>query len=272
MAGKNRIGTEAMIEETKQEKRKRKLEEIARRNAEMATGFVDCACLIHDVLYDWKYVENLYNSLCRNLTPQIRLHVYTEKNRPVPGHMIHHPLQEWPGIRGPKRSWWYKIQLFNSQYHRTPMIYFDLDTVITGNIDWIWQLPTDQFWAVQDFKYLFKGGNHVINSSVMWFNPAQWNYVYQEFDPGDVVQVRRWHGDQDYIQEKIPLSKRQYFPIDQVRSWRWELYDGGYNFRSRKHHTPGTGTLIPESTSIAVFHGHPKPHEISDPVILQHWK
>jgi len=262
-----------MIEETKQQKRQRKLAEAAKRNLAWSAGIVDCACLIHDKLYDWQYVEKLYNGLCRNLTPKVRLHVYTEKNRAVPDHMIHHPLQEWPSIRGPKQSWWYKIQLFNAQYHQVPMMYFDLDTVITANIDWIWQLPTTQFWAVQDFKYLFRGRNPTINSSVMWFNPAHWNYVYQEFDPDEVVKTRgRWHGDQDYIQEKIPLEKCRYFPIDQVRSWRWELHDGGYDFRQRKHRTPGAGTVIPDATSIAIFHGHPKPHEVRDPTVLQHWQ
>ena len=46
--------------------------------------YIDCACLIHHTLYDWSYVDKLYNSLCRNLTPTVRLHVYTESNRFVP--------------------------------------------------------------------------------------------------------------------------------------------------------------------------------------------
>jgi len=234
---------------------------------------IDCACLIHDVQYQWDYVDKLYNSLCRNLTPTVRMHVYTEKHRIVPGHMIHHPLQEWENIRGPKRSWWYKIQLFDRRQHAGPLLYFDLDTVIVGNIDWIWQLPTDRFWAVQDFKYLFRPSRSTINSSVMWFDPARWDHVYREFDPSDVVQKRnRWHGDQDYIQEKMPPGQVGYFDTEFVKSWRWELQDGGYDFRFRKHKNPGAGTSLPPQTSVLIFHGSPKPHEISDPTVLQHWK
>ena len=33
------------------------------------TDTIDCACLIHDTLYDWSYVDKLYRSLDRNLTP-----------------------------------------------------------------------------------------------------------------------------------------------------------------------------------------------------------
>ena len=68
------------------------------------------------------------------------------------------------------------------------------------------------------------------------------------------------------------MEKCRYLPTDQVRSWRWELHDGGYDFLKRKHRTPGTGTVIPDTTSIAIFHGHPKPHEISDSTVLQHWQ
>lgn len=233
---------------------------------------VDCACLIHDVQYGWEYVDRLYNSLCRNLTPKVRMHVYTERHRIIPAHMVHHELQEWPGIRGPKRSWWYKIQLFDPRHHSGPMMYFDLDTVITGNIDWIWQLPTDRFWAVRDFKYLFRPGRQAINSSVMWFDPSQWNCVYQEFDHEEVAHRRSaWHGDQDFIQEKIPRTRVGYFDTNRVKSWRWELQEGGYDFKTKKHKNPGTPAMLIAPTSIAVFHGSPKPHEVTDPAILKHW-
>jgi hypothetical protein len=234
---------------------------------------IHCACLIHDVAYSWDYVERLYNSLCRHLTPHVKLHVYTERTRPVPDHMIRHALQEWPDIRGPKKSWWYKVQLFDHRHYAGPLLYFDLDTVIVNNIDWIWQLPLDKLWAVQDFKRLFRPGNAEINSSVMWFDTARWHHIFREFNPEDVTQRRhQWHGDQDYIYEKMPPAHVGYFDCDQVKSWRWELYDGGYDFKQRKHCAPGIGTIVPEKTSILVFHGSPKPHEVKDHVIVAHWQ
>ena len=145
----------------------------------LGENVIDCACLIHDTLYDFAYVDKLYKALCRNLTPEVKLHVYTESNRNVPAPYIKHSLEEWPGIRGPKSSWWYKVQLFNPEQHRGNLLYFDLDTIIVNNIDWIWQLPQNYFWAVRDFKYLFKSRRATINSSVMWFNLQKYNYVYQ---------------------------------------------------------------------------------------------
>lgn len=237
-----------------------------------ALTHVDCACLIHDTLYPWDYVERLYNSLCRNLSLPVRMHVYTESNRVVPGHMIHHALEEWPGVRGPKRSWWYKIQLFNHLHHQGPLLYLDLDTVIVGNLDWVLALPTDRFWAVQDFKYLFRPAKVSMNSSMMWFDTTRWAHIYQHFDPGQIAHVRTpWHGDQDYLHEQLGCGKENYFEKSRVQSWRWQLKDGGFDFRTRRYKAPGTGTVLGNDVSVLIFHGSPKPHEIQDDVVRQHW-
>ena len=65
---------------------------------------IDCACVIHGDVYQWHYVDTLYSMLTRNLSRPIRMHVYTEHDRPVPPHMIKHVLTEWPGIQGAKKS------------------------------------------------------------------------------------------------------------------------------------------------------------------------
>jgi len=232
---------------------------------------IDCACLIHGNYYSWRYVDNLYQNLCRNLTPRVRLHVYTEPERSVPSHMIHHALKPWPVVPGAKSSWWYKIQLFDPEFHSGPLLYFDLDTIVVNNIDWIWRLSTQDFWAVRDFRYLLLGSRSSVNSSVMWFDTRKWWDVCRDFDPNSRFCGTKWKGDQDYINDKIPLARKKYFDTGQIKSWRWELHDGGYNFRTRKQNAPGAGTQIPGSTSVIVFHGNPKPHEIKDSVIASYW-
>lgn len=233
---------------------------------------LNCACLIHDTLYDFGYVDKLYRALCRNLSPNVRLHVYTESNRDVPSPYVKHDLQEWPGIRGPKQSWWYKIQLFNPDYYAGPLLYFDLDTVIVNNIDWIWQQKTNYFWAARDFKYLFRPRRATINSSVMWFDTTRFSNIYTDFNPKDVVKrIKPWHGDQDYIHEHIPVASLKYLDTTRIRSYKWEIKEGGYNFNTRKHHAPGADTNLNEDTSVLIFHGNPKPHECRDKNVLQHW-
>jgi len=233
---------------------------------------IHCACVIHDTKYDFSYVDKLYRALCRNLTPEVILHVFTESNRSVPVPYIKHSLQEWPGIRGPKSSWWYKIQLFNPEHYSGQLLYFDLDTVIVGNLDWIWALPQDRFWAVKDFKYLFRSRRVTLNSSVMWFNTNKCKYVYDNFDSGPVrKQTVRYHGDQDYIHTQIPSDQLSFFDIAKVKSYKWQIKEGGYNFSTRKHISPGAKTVIDSDTTVIIFHGNPNPCEENHPVIRDNW-
>lgn len=238
----------------------------------MINGPIDCACVIYGQTYDWIYVERLYSMLTRHITPGIRLHVYTESTRPVPAYMIKHELEDF-GLLGPRRAWWYKMQLFDNKHHRGPLLYFDLDTVIVDNLDWIWNLPLTHFWTVKDFKELWKPTHHGINSSIMWWNTGQFDKVWQQFKSKPLNEImRRYPGDQDYLTATIADREIGFFDQDRIKSWRWQCKDGGYDFHQRRHLTPGTGTAYPKKTSVLVFHGRPKPDQIVDPVIQQHWQ
>jgi hypothetical protein len=233
---------------------------------------IDCACLFHGSVYEWQYVDHLYNMLSRNLSLPVRLHVYTEANRTVPAPYIKHELIDW-GIGGPKKAWWYKIQLFNIQHHKGPLLYFDLDTVITKNIDWIWQLSLSKFWTIRDFKHIWKPTTNTINSSVMWWDTSKFSKIWNTFQTTDLCQImRKFPGDQDYLTTVIEPQWLRFFAPENVKSWRWQCWDGGFDFKTRKYKNPGTGTMIPDKTSILIFHGNPKPHDIQDTVIIEHWK
>ena len=235
-------------------------------------GPIDCACVIHGQVYSWDYVERLHSMLTRHISPGVRLHVYTEANRGVPDHMIKHALPDW-SIGGPKKSWWYKMQVFNTEHHLGPLLYFDLDTVITQNIDWIWQLNLQYFWTVRDFKYLWRATSYTANTSVMWFNTIRFAHVYKDFVSRDIAQIiRRHHGDQDYVNEVITQEQKRFLDIAQVKSWRWQALDGGYDFSRRQYHNPGAGTQLTDKTSLLIFHGKPKPAEVRDSVVIQHWR
>jgi len=235
-------------------------------------GVIDCACVIHGSAYSWQYVERLYAMIQRNLTYEFNLHVYTEADRPVPDHMIKHALTEWPKVRL-GRAWWYKMQLFNPAHHAGPLLYFDLDTVIVDNIDWIVNTPITYFNTVRDFKYLWNPTNAGINSSVMWWDTRRYSYVWEKFCNDSLGEIQlKYRGDQDFISEIIAQNQRRYFAPERVKSWRWQCLDGGYNFRKRQHFVPGTGTSLGPETSLLIFHGNPKPNAVQDPVILRHWR
>lgn len=235
-------------------------------------GPVDCACVIHGQVYDWMYVDRLYNMLSRHVSAGIRLHVYTEASRAVPSHMIKHALDDW-GISGPKISWWYKIQLFNSAHHAGPLLYFDLDTVIVDNIDWITELPLSFFWSVQDFKYLWKKNYHAVNSSIMWWDTRKFHNVWQNFQDSDLAKTTKtYRGDQDYINKVIDSSQLRFLDSARIKSWRWECLEGGYNFHQKNTQILDKKTIVPPNASVMVFHGQPKPADLQDIMIKHHWR
>ena len=234
---------------------------------------VDCACVIHGDVYDWKYVDTLYNMLSRNLSRGIRMHVYTEHDREVPPHMIKHVLTEWPGIRGNKKSWWYKMQLFNPAHHSGQLLYLDLDTVIVNSLDWITKLGSAPLWAIRDFKTIWEPKFQGINSSVMYWHTEKFAKIWTEFNKQDIPKLcAKYHGDQDYLSVVLKPNQRRFFPEKSAVSWRWQALDGGMHPYKRTYQHPGLGTQFGAETSLLIFHGQPKPDKVADPVIKNHWR
>jgi hypothetical protein len=232
---------------------------------------VNCACVIHSDGYTWDYVERLYSMVSRNISQPVRFHVYTEADRPVPDHMIKHELVEWPGIAGPKRSWWYKMQLFDSQQFTGQLLYFDLDVVVTGNLDWILGLSTKNFWAIHDFRRLWKPTCRTINSSMMYFDTSRYHYVWDRFQQqSPTLVISSYKGDQDFITATLEPKHLRYFDLDRILSWRWQIVNQGLNIRKQSGLENFNGTL-PENASVLIFHGNPKPHELDNFVIKKYW-
>jgi hypothetical protein len=246
---------------------------MAKKNRTGPDTMIDCACVIHSTGYDWRYVENLYSMLTRALPGGIRFHVYTEHDRSVPPHMIKHILTEWPGIAGPKKSWWYKMQMFNPEHHAGNLLYLDLDTVVVRDLSWVTNHDTSYFWGIRDFRYLQNPHHSVFNSSFMWWNVSNFSRIWDQFSQGDIAQLTKNNqGDQDYITKSINVNQRRFFDDKLFQSFRWQCLDGGYNFQRRQPRAPGTGVTIAPDTAVVVFHGMPKPHQISDPAIAQLWR
>jgi hypothetical protein len=233
---------------------------------------INCACLIHGDAYKWEYVEKLNSMLSRNFSQPVSLHVFTEASRHVPDSMIKHSLTDWPGVHGARKAWWYKLQMFDPDNFAGQLLYFDLDVVISGNLDWITHLPPSYFWTIRDFKYLQRPTWQGINSSVMYWNTLKHSNVWNSFQKANLADTMiKYKGDQDFITAIINKRDLRFFDEQAVQSWRWQIHDGGQDLLTRKYQNPGGGAAVNPATSIVVFHGRPKPHEVLDPYIIRHW-
>jgi len=237
----------------------------------LKTG-LDCACVIHGNLYDWNYVERLYSMVKRHVSCPLRFHVFTEQHRAVPDHMIKHALKDWPGVSGRKKGWWYKMQMFDPDHIAGTVLYFDLDVVITGDLDWVRELDTRYFWTIRDFKKLWRPAWKGINSSMMYWDTTRFRRIWHSFSSQDLQQVmRQFAGDQDFLTERIDQLDLRFLDESMIKSWRWEVKDGGMDMRTRQYRRPDAGAVLSPNTRVIIFHGSPKPHEIQDPVIINHW-
>jgi lipopolysaccharide biosynthesis glycosyltransferase len=165
------------------------------------------------------------------------------------------------------------MQLFNSEHHQGNLLYFDLDVVMVRDLTWITELSTEYFWTIRDFRYLQNTRTSTINSSAMWFNVEKFSWIWDEFQKSNVLEnIRRFPGDQDFLNHVLNINQRRFFEDRRFESYRWQCQNGGYNFQRRAHRRPGAPASYGIDASVIVFHGTPKPHQVSDAIIRDFWK
>lgn len=170
--------------------------------------------------YGDDYVLNLRDGVARNLGAH-QFICFTD--RPVDG-VVCKPLPaDLPG-------WFAKLGLFKLG---RPLIYFDLDVVIT---DYLYPLLfLDGFAIIRD--WWLPG----FNSSVMVLTGNERDIWYR-FDPEMIPTLIM--GDQQYISQELPDA--QTFPPDWFPSYKAD----------------DCKAAAPPGALAVIFHGNPKPHEL----------
>lgn len=189
------------------------------------------ACVRIGEKYGEDYVRKLLAMVARHLSVPHRFRVVRDPPK-------------LPGADG----CWSKLWMFDPSFADGPVLYFDLDVVISGPID---NLVSDgPFRAMLDPRVRPDGGPK-LNSSVMSWVPGAASRAVADAHrrlsprgkPGG-----EWRGDQEFIETHIGTWE----PLPGVHS-----YKGGISL----------------DTTVAVFHGTPKPHEVADvPYVAAHWR
>lgn len=195
-------------------------------------------CVCWGKKFNLDYVYNLKAAVERNTTVEHKFVVYSD--RIIEG--VETKLLR-PGYSG----WWNKLQLFDpANKPADRMIYFDLDTIITGNIDWLledksWFMGIEDVGSVNAWQPHLK---NVLQSGVMsWdFNPV--SFIWSEFIMRYDGIVDSFRGDGEYLSSIINPYQRtllqQKYP-GKLKSYKYQVYPSRPN----------------SETSIVVFHGRP---------------
>ena len=189
-------------------------------------------CVYWGDKYDKAYVYALQEAIKNNISHDYEFICVTDSD--LEGvTCVKPPRPEWSG-------WWNKLNLFGIA--DGPSLYFDLDVVISGNLDYLVEYAKYNFAAPANWARSGHGG---IQSSVM-----AWNGGYREpFERFDFdIDSKRLHGDQCYLWELLGDD--------------WERIP---NVVSYKYHCLGG---VRDTDSVVVFHGKPDPHEVSGSMML----
>lgn len=187
-----------------------------------------------------EYVNALYRGVVRNSTVPLEFIVFTDELTP----RYAKGIKQYLLPEGMMKGWWWKIWFFKAGlFERGERIVFlDLDTIITGNIDALLQFEGD-FAILQDFMQPGVYGPGVM----AWradFMPEIWaEYDKQgrptNFDLGDLTWI-------NYI-----FKLRSYTPavlqsfVNGVYSYKVDCRNG-----------------LPTDARIVCFHGLPRPHQV----------
>lgn len=174
-----------------------------------------------------------------SMVNSVLLHNPTAKITCLTDCVINHPsitaiplLHRWAG-------WWSKIELFRPGLIQGPVLYLDIDTIVTGALN---EIPLDDFTMLPN---VYRQGD--FGSGVMaWVNTPQ--HIYEEFckRPGHFMRAYRtrekW-GDQAFIRDYLGVKPKVF----------------GREFRSYKVHCT---KQVPAQTKVVYFHGKPRPWDV----------
>lgn len=198
-----------------------------------------------------EYVSKLRNMVARNLTVPYEFVCLTDL---------------------PRKGWWSKLELFKPGRFTGPVLYLDLDIIITANIDHLVTLAaTDKtrLWMRDDFSYSiiqpkkdmdpetrrFLGGPGCCNSSVMLWQGGSQDFAWHCWTNDAERYMREMHGDQNVLTRMLWPEYIGLLPNESIQSYKY-----GIRMRGEK------------PAPIVVTHGNPKPHELREDWVKACWQ
>lgn len=204
-------------------------------------------------IYDKTWVAKLQRGVAANLSREHRFVCITDM--PVDCNSI--PLKHgWSG-------WWSKIEMFRPGIFQGTVLYFDLDTVITGPLDEIAAYP-HKFTMVHEYNR----PKFFCSTAMAWSGDYSEIYTLFREDPDGIMGMYRRTkdgriGDQAYIEDTVQhvmgrevVSFRDAMGKNVIASYKVDLARGEPK----------------EDTAAVSFHGRPKPQDIKSGWVAELWQ
>lgn len=221
----------------------------------LMTETVNVICMKWGTKYGPEYVNILAAMVARHLKRPHRFVCLTDDKTGVdpkierlplpPCNVPHKPETEaWRKI-----SPWRKVSLFAPQLGdlKGPTLFLDLDIIITGPLDPLFDLPGEfciiHNWTQRDRK--------IGNSSVFRFTPGAYPQIFEKYNADPDAMANAFDNEQMYVSHELE-DKIVWWPDAWVKSFKRHCLPRGIKrFLLPAKDIPGA--------SIIVFHGNPNP-------------
>jgi len=142
-------------------------------------------------------------------------------------------------------GWWSKMELFRPNLARLgDILYFDLDTVVVGDLADIAQVRT--LTLLQDFYR-----PTTLQSSLMYLPQEERPAVWKKWQRSPEMWMRKFRGDQDFLG-----------PAWVDRAERWQALLPGQVVSYKVH--VKSQKQVPEDARVVCFHGRPRPWHLKE--------
>lgn len=219
-------------------------------------------CIKWGTLFGPEYVNRLYSGVRRNIAAPVRFFCMTEHRDglhpdievlDLPVEPFAEPMAAALALAN-RQGAMRKVSLFRPGLVpdlEGPVLGFDLDVVITGDLTPIWQMAPGKIAMRHDWTEARKG-RPTGHGSVFRFDPAQHGFLYDDLAANPYAEVEQARGsEQRYTSHKaMDREVFAYIPCDWVVSFKYDC-----NPFPRNYVAP---PRLPEDARVVCFHGRPK--------------
>lgn len=204
--------------------------------------------------YDIEYVRRLVDGIKANITVPYYMYCLTD---------LPHD-ERWDGLCEPHSldhdlpGWWSKMEMFRLT---APVLYFDLDTVIVGNIDPLCKWVSNECEGLMMLRGFYRqdrcsgimGWRHdmkALHSRFFERFAPNAEYIKRPLGVAMRARGRQYRGDQEWLS---PQTQQLNIPTPFVQ----DIFPSVYSY---KVHVQDKG--LPDDAAVICFHGKPRPHEV----------
>lgn len=211
-------------------------------------------CIKWGTLYGIEYLNRLASMVQRNTKRPTRLVCFTDDGNGADPSIEIAPL---PPIKLPqlrKVSPWRKVSLWQHPLHDLTgdVLFLDLDIVITGSIDELFDYVPGKFCIAQNWT---QPDGNIGNTSVYRFRAGEMAYIFEEFARNGQTIVDTFPNSQTFI--STTAKEMTFFPPEWCVSFKHTLMPTWpLNFL--------VVPPLPPVTKVVAFTGNPNPHEARD--------